>query len=284
MVVKMNKDLFSKNIENIVKLMKNQTYTATQLNKLHSKLKQNRYIAQAMPFTTFLQKLIKLQKKQINITMNNKYLSIYSYDDEVSETKMLLGFRKKSFYSMSSVLNLLGLSDFRENFIFLSQELPNKNLQKNSLSQIAIDTAFSKKYRRTQMIGKYKEKNIIFLTPKYTNYYEIITDKEGNRFSSINRAFVEIIVNVQYFKNSLNIIELFKPIKNKLDVNTIYTVLAVFDFIYPYFQCIGFYLHKIGFKTEELQAFKSRVENLKFYTDKEQESYQYNEYWQMYHI
>jgi len=284
MVVKMNKDLFSKNIENIVKLMKNQTYTATQLNKLHSKLKQNRYIAQAMPFTTFLQKLIKLQKKQVNITMNNKYLSIYSYDDEVSETKMLLGFRKKSFYSMSSVLNLLGLSDFRENFIFLSQELPNKNLQKNSLSQIAIDTAFSKKYRRTQMIGKYKEKNIIFLTPKYTNYYEIITDKEGNRFSSINRAFVEIIVNVQYFKNSLNIIELFKPIKNKLDVNTIYTVLAVFDFIYPYFQCIGFYLHKIGFKTEELQAFKSRVENLKFYTDKEQESYQYNEYWQMYHI
>jgi len=284
MVVKMNKDLFSKNIENIVKLMKNQTYTATQLNKLHSKLKQNRYIAQAMPFTTFLQKLIKLQKKQINITMNNKYLSIYSYDDEVSETKMLLGFRKKSFYSMSSVLNLLGLSDFRENFIFLSQELPNKNLQKNSLSQIAIDTAFSKKYRRTQMIGKYKEKNIIFLTPKYTNYYEIITDKEGNHFSSINRAFVEIIVNVQYFKNSLNIIELFKPIKNKLDVNTIYTVLAVFDFIYPYFQCIGFYLHKIGFKTEELQAFKSRVENLKFYTDKEQKSYQYNEYWQMYHI
>ena len=284
MVVKMNKDLFSKNIENIVKLMKNQTYTATQLNKLHSKLKQNRYIAQAMPFTTFLQKLIKLQKKQINITMNNKYLSIYSYDDEVSETKMLLGFRKKSFYSMSSVLNLLGISDFRENFIFLSQELPNKNLQKNSLSQIAIDTAFSKKYRRTQMIGKYKEKNIIFLTPKYTNYYEIITDKEGNHFSSINRAFVEIIVNVQYFKNSLNIIELFKPIKNKLDVNTIYTVLAVFDFIYPYFQCIGFYLHKIGFKTEELQAFKSRVENLKFYTDKEQESYQYNEYWQMYHI
>jgi hypothetical protein len=216
--------------------------------------------------------------------MNNKYLSIYSYDDKVSETKMLLGFRKNSFYSMSSVLNLLELSDFRDNFIFLSQELPHKNLQKNSLSQLAIDTAFSKKYRRTQMIGKYKEKNIIFLTPKYTNSYEIITDKEGNRFSSINRAFIEIIVNVQYFKNSLNIIELFKPIKNKLDINTIYSVLVVFDFIYPYFQCIGFYLHKIGFKTEELQAFKSRVENLKFYTDKEQESYKYNEYWQMYHI
>ena len=282
----MKRDLFSKNVNNILSLAKSRTYNTSQINMFCNELKEKHYIAQSMTHNEFIKRLIELQKKQINITINDKYLSIYAYDIEVSETKMLQGFRKNSFYSMSSALNILGLSDFRNDFIFLSQELSQKNMadDNNPLAQDAIDSAFKKNYRRTHMIGKYEDKHIVFLSPKYSNNYEVITNEEGIRLSSINRAFVEMIVNVQYFKSSKNIIEIFTPLKKKLDLDIIYSVVKKFDFIYPYFQCVGFYLNQIGFKKKKLKKFKSKVEQLKFYTDKQQDDYQYDDYWQMYYI
>ena len=251
-----------------------------------NELKEKNYIAQSMTHNDFIKRLIELQKKQVNITMNDRYLSIYAYDEDVSENKMLQGFRKNSFFSMSSALNILGLSSFRDDFIFLSQELSQKDVSKmnNPLSQDSIDNAFKKNYRRTHMIGKYEDKHIVFLSPKYSNNYEVITNEDDIRISSINRAFVEMIVNVQYFKSSKNIIEVFTPLKNKLDIDIIYNVVKKFDFIYPYFQCVGFYLHQIGFKKKKLKKFKAKVGHLKFYTDKQQDSYQYDDYWRMYYI
>lgn len=282
----MKKDLFSKNINNILSLTKSRTFNASQINMLCNELKDKNYIAQSMSHSDFIKRIIELQKKQINITMNEKYLSIYSFDESISDNKMLLGFRKHSFFSMSSALNILGLSAFRDEFIFISQELSKKNISNNinTLSQSAIDSAFKNGYRRTHMIGEYENKHIVFLTPKHTDYYEVITNDNGIRVSSINRVFVEMVVNVQYFKNSKNIIEVFKPLKDKLDTDIIYNVVEKFDFIYPYFQCIGFYLHQIGFTDKQLVKFKDKVENLKFYTDKKQDNYQYNDYWKMYYI
>jgi hypothetical protein len=282
----MKKDLFSKNINNILSLAKSKTYTTAQINTFCNELKEKNYIAQSMTHDAFIKRLIALQKKQINITMNDKYFSIYSYDEDVTEYKMLLGYKKNSFYSMSSALNLLGVSDFRNNFIFISQELTKKNVSNNesSLSQDSIDNAFNKDYRRTNMVGKYEDQHIVFLSPKHTNYYEVITNSDGIRLSSINRAFVEMIVNVQYFKSSKDIIDVFKPLKNKLNIDAIYNVVEKFNFIYPYFQSVGFYLYQIGFKKNKLIKFKNNVGKLKFYTDKKQDSYKYNDYWRMYYI
>ena len=282
----MKRDLFFKNIDNILLLTKTKTYSSSQINALCNEAKEKHYIAQSMSHSAFIKRLIDLQKKQVNITMNNKYLSIYSYDEDVSEAKMLQGFRKNSFYSMSSALNILGLSDFRSNFIFLSQELSQKNVSgiNNSLSQESIDNAFKKDYRRTHMTGEYEDKHIVFLSPKYTDYYEVLINDEGIRTSSINRAFVEMIVNVQYFKSSNDIIDVYKPLKNKLDIETIYKVVEKFDFIYPYFQCVGLYLHQIGFSNKELHKFKDQVSNINFYTDKKQNNYKYNSYWKMYYL
>lgn len=282
----MKKDLFSKNIDNILSLTKSKTYNTSQINMLFRETKIKNYIGQSMSRSSFIKRLLELQKKQVNITMNDKYLSIHSYDNDISETKILQMFRKKSFYSMSSTLIILGLSNFRDNFIFLSQELSQKNTSttNKSLSQDSIDNAFKKDYRRTNMIGEYEHKHIVFLSPKHTNYYEVITNEDGIRLSSINRAFVEMIVNVQYFKSSKEIINTYKPLKDKLDIDIIYNVVERFDFIYPYFQCVGFYLHKIGFTNKDLKRFKTKVSNISFYTDKKQNNYQYDTYWKMYWV
>jgi hypothetical protein len=201
---------------------------------------------------------------------------------QVDPYRFALSLRKGSFLSMSTALNLHGYSNYRNDFVFVSCETSKKKVEHDVLSQESIDNAFHKPYRRTQSVGKLNDKNIVFLTPKYTGKIAII----DARFpvSSINRALVEMIINVQYFRTSLEIIQTFIPLKSKIDVNEVFKVVEAFDLIYPYFQCVGFYLEKIGFNKDELIKFKKHVINLNFYTDKDKSNYTFDTYWNMYYI
>jgi len=278
------RDLFSKNIDKILSLAKSQTFTPMQLTLFCNELKEKGYIARSMNHSRFIERMSQLLQKKIDIEFDEKFITLYTYDKDVSEGQMLLSYKKDSFYSMSSALNIMGLSDFRSDFIFISKELSKKNIASKyvKLEQMAIDEAFAKPYRRTHSIGTYNNKHIIMLTPKNTDTYAVEINDKGIRHSSVERALVEMIVNVQYFKNAEHIIETFKPIKKKLDIDNVYKIVDRFDFIYPYYQNVGFYLEQIGFTKEQLNKFKERVEDLKFYTEKQKDQYQYDEYWQIY--
>jgi len=282
----MKRDLFSKNIEKILALAKSKTFTSRQLNAFRNELKDRGYISKSMPHDLFIKRINEYQQNQLDIELNGDFLSVFAYDSGVDEDQMLLGFKKNSFFSMSTALNKQGFSDFRNKFIFISQELSVKNLggSTSGLTQDAIDQAFKKDYRRTSVIGKYKDKHIVFLSPKNTHGFEVITTNSSIRTSSINRSFVEMVVNVQYFVDSLAVINVFKPLKDSLQIDVIYKVLKEFNYIYPYYQSVGYYLEKIGFNRKQLQKFKNEVKGLRFYTDKKADSYQYDEYWQTYHI
>jgi hypothetical protein len=223
---------------------------------------------------------IGLTKHEILIA--DHILTRFSFHQEIDIYRLLLSFKKNCFFSMSTSLNLQGFSNYRNDFLFLSCELTPKDTPRPTLTQENIDNAFSKPYRRTHSIGKYNDLKIVFLTPKYSNNYAVI--KTNHPVSSINRALVEMIINVQYFRSSLEIIQTFDPLKSKLNLTEIFNIISEFNLIYPYFQCIGYYLEQIGFAKSDLKQFKDQVTELKFYTDKNQASYEFDSYWNMYHI
>lgn len=214
--------------------------------------------------------------------MGNRALVRYSFDKEIDIYRLALSCKKNCFFSMSTALNIQGYSNYRNNFVFVSCELQGKSMDNIPLTQQSIDNAFHKPYRRTHSVGQINNKNIVFLTPKYTKNFGVF---KGNLpVSSINRSMVEMIINVQYFRSSLEIIRIFAPLKSKIDINEVFNVVRAFDLIYPYFQCVGFYLEKIGFKKEELGIFKKQVTDLKFYTDKNKDKYLFDSYWQVFYI
>jgi hypothetical protein len=221
--------------------------------------------------------------KEFTLSMDSKYLTRYTFEKEIDTYELARSFKKNSFFSMSTSLNLQGYSNYRNNFIFVSSELSEKvRYDDSELTQEALDKAFAKPYRRTHSVGKYEDKNIVFLSPKYTKNFAVIEKKYP--ISSINRAFVEMIINVQYFRNSLEIIDTFIPLKEKLDIDEVFDIVEEFDLIYPYFQCVGYYLEHIGFTKDELTVFKDEVSELKFYTDKNQDVYKFDDFWNMYYI
>ena len=117
---------------------------------------------------------------------------------------------------MSTSLNIQGLSKYRNNFIFISKERTSRvEFDLKTLSQESIDNAFKKQARRTKALDQLNEYTIVLLETNYTNKYEIV-DFNAYEISSVNKAFVEIISNIQYFQSPEVVIDLFKNIKENL--------------------------------------------------------------------
>ena len=280
--MKIPRDLFSKNIEKIKEtLYAKKIYSQKELNTILIQLKQRGLVAQDISSRLFFEKLqTKLNIKTHSIVSDKINKVRYTFYD-ISMYDFVASFENNSFFSMSTSLNIQGLSTCRDDFVFYAKELSEKHINKNAIQQESIDEAYRRNYRYTSNIAKIKNKNIVYLMPKYTDRFEIINYK-GHDVSSVNRAFVEMVVNVQYYKTFDEVIKCFKPFKNKIDINLVFEVIVVFDFVYPYFQLIGYALEKIGFTKKELLPFKQKVSYLRFYTEKNRENYYFDKYWNIY--
>lgn len=281
--MKSSRDLFSKNIEKIKAiLLTKKMYSLKELNTILMRLKEKGLIAQDTSSRLFFEKLqTRLNLKTHSIVSDKINKVRYTLDKNINVYDFVSSFEKDCFFSMSTSLNIQKLSNYKNNFIFFSKELSPKHLNNETLDQVSIDEAYKKSYKYTQSIAPYENKHIIYLTPKNTHRFEVIKYK-GYSVSSINRSFVEMIMHVQYYKTFDEVIECFKPLKNKIDIHKIFKVVEHFDFIYPYFQLVGYSLEKIGFEKEELSKFKGKVSHLRFYTQKNKESYSFDSYWNIY--
>ena len=279
----MKRSLLEKNKDLIISLlMQKEVFRHDELHKFVAKLKEEGLIPRTKTFTTVYDFFIEAGLVVHLLEINGTVIERYSMYKEVDVYQLANSIRSRSFFSMTTALNLQGLIDERKNYIFVSYELTPKDIYTEPLTQSAIDAAYKKPYRITKNYGEFKDNFIILLSPKNTNQFGVISHN-GCRMSSINRAFVEMIVNIQYFQNSVNVIQLFKPLKLKLDVNSIYSIIEKFDFIYPYYQLFGFLLENIGFDKDVLQKYKAKVTPLKFYTDKNQNAYKFDSYWNIYY-
>lgn len=279
----MRQSLLVKNKQIIIeKLEQKELFNRNQLYKLVNDLKLDNLIPQTISFTKIYDFFVELGLKTYVLLINDSTIERYSMHDDIKSYQFAISIKPKSFFSMTTSLFLQGYIE-PNNFIFVSYELLPKHIEHEELTQTAIDEAYKKPYRITHNYGQFEKDNIVLLSPKNTNQYGVI-EFNGYKMSSINRCFVEMTVNVQYFKSSLHIIEIFKPLKNVLNINQILLIIEKFDFIYPYYQLFGYFLEQIGFIKNELSFFKQKVGKLKFYTDKQQETYFYNKYWQVYFI
>ncbi len=279
------RDLLSKNISAVLDIAKQKLfYSSKEIRQLLILLKEKGLVSRSLSYNTFFNRLVENGLEQESLFVNDKSITRYYFDKDTDIFQKALAFQKGSFLSMSSSLNFQGLSSFSDDFIYVSREQPPKNspVGVSALTQAAIDHAFQSPYRRTRSFGKFEGKYIVLLSPKYSNSFAVTTHK-GIRVSSVNRALVEMVVNVQYFKSSAHIIETFKPLKNLLSANEVCNVLDHFDLIYPYYQSLGFHLEKIGFGKKELKCFSTKISPFDFYTEKNLTAYRYDAFWKIYY-
>ena len=256
----MRQSLLVKNKDLIVERLKQKhVFKHSELHMLVEDLKTKKLIPQSKSFSAIYEFFIDIGLIVHILKLNDRVIERYSMQKHVDVYQLANSLKPKSFFSMTTALNLQGYLDVRNNYVFVSSALTPICVEKTDLTQESIDEA----------------KNTALVEVIKFNDYMV---------SSINRAFVEIVVNMQYFKSSLMVVQLFKPLKLQLDLRRIFIVIEQFGFIYPFYQLFGYILEQIGFDKSELNIFKAEVNKFKFYTDKNQVDYSYDEYWQVFYI
>ena len=276
----MREDYYTKNKEQILyTLNEKRFFSINDIANILDKLKEENLVSNSLSQNDFYLKLLHDGLISHTITIRDVEKIRYTLNKEFNIYDFVYSLERNGFFSMFTSLNIQGFTNFRENFIFISKErMQRVNFSSKNITQEAIDKAFSNKPRKTKAYNTIYNYNIVMLESNNTQGVGII-NYNGYKVSSINRAFVEIISNIQYSKTPYDVIGEFRQLKDKLDINEIFKIIEKFDFIYPYYQLAGYYLEKIGFLKEELSRFFNNKTNLIFYTMKNKTNYDLDEYW-----
>ncbi len=236
-------------------------------------------------------KAIKQIPLKWNKTVDYKLLT---FDlPRVQVVDILAAFQPHYYLSHFSALYLHGLTKHRPVEYFLSKEIigripyhPKKKMLDEQIRQ-----AFLKSSRKTSKYLMYKKTKITFLEKQDLGKIGIKTNllqiDESRRvrvfFTSLERTLIDSIISPQYSGGIKTVVSAFY--KARIDTTKLYKIYESYSPLYPYWQSIGFLLHKL--KTDYTSKKWSQYfscPNTIFYLDRNfSENWLYDSKWKIYY-
>uniref|UniRef100_UPI0034DF02B4 hypothetical protein n=1 Tax=Candidatus Thiodubiliella endoseptemdiera TaxID=2738886 RepID=UPI0034DF02B4 len=139
------KTLLDKNLAIIKKkLLQKKVYKYREITDILNCLKENSQVSQTTTSQSFFTQLQENLSLRTHIVVSDKInqeryslsdITVYDFVDSLA---------KNTFFSMTTALNLQELSNFKDDFIFYSQEQKEKKRVLSKLTQSLIDNAYKK--------------------------------------------------------------------------------------------------------------------------------------------
>jgi predicted transcriptional regulator of viral defense system len=211
---------------------------------------------------------------------------LYSWKGVATPISVALSLRKEqSFFSHASAMWIHGLSEHHQQ-IFLNKEQSAKPIKHSSLSQESIDRAFQNQQRRSRMTYQFKGSTITLLSGKHTGRTGVETAKAptGQKVdvTSMERTLIDIAVRPAYSGGVSHVLEAYKRARGRVSVSQLTSLLAKFDYTYPYHQSIGFYLERANYSDEEQLLAKAKGLTFNFYLSHGLRSPSFDPEWRIY--
>ena len=185
--------------------------------------------------------------------------------------ELALSLKEGSFLSHRSALELHGLIPrITPAVIYVNKEQSAKPDRETSLSQSAIDRAFTNRQRQSNYVLEYLGCRIVLVAGKNTGKSNVIMlDSEHGKISatSVPRTLVDVTVRPGYGGGVARVLDAFRCARKAVLVSEIMAAYEEMEFTYPYHQALGFYLAKAGYPQAEVNAFKQYGLNFDFYLD-----------------
>jgi hypothetical protein len=207
---------------------------------------------------------------------------------EPSIYEIAVSLRSKSYISHYPAVFMHELTTQVPKTIYTTQELSAKRNRNTSLSQAAIDKAFSQPQRRAHLSTEYEDYTIILLSGMHTGRSGVLLStryKNAFSYTSLERTLIDITVRPNYAGGSFAVLDAYRRAvqQDLISSNKLLAVFENIDFIYPYHQAIGFYLEKAGYKGRALEEFRNRSMSYQFYLDYEIREKLYDETWKIWY-
>jgi predicted transcriptional regulator of viral defense system len=207
---------------------------------------------------------------------------------EVNKYELIPVLRPNGYYTHLSAMYFHGLIDYEPDNIFFNHEQIARPIA-GSLEQGRIDNAFQKKQRITTARTKYGDKEYWLLNGKQTGNYGVILMEILSAIkipvTDLERTLIDITVRPAYAGGVNSVLNAYLIAESKVSIDKIKKTLRSLNFVYPYYQSIGFYIDLAGNYSDEAMQKLLDHETFQydFYLDYEMKNPIYSERWRLYY-
>lgn len=201
--------------------------------------------------------------------------------DESSVWQIATALVPKAYLSHYSAIWVNGLTTQIPKIIYVTFEQAKKPQREVSLTQAGIDAAFAKPQRRTTASVRYGDFTFMVLNGGFTNRLGVHS-LDGVPVTNVERTLLDSTVRPGYAGGVSAVLEAYRQAQGKLSLNKLVATLDALDFIYPYFQAVGFYLERAGYRGKKLDELRERAKAFDFYLTYDMEEKDYSADWRLY--
>ncbi|HEV8339585.1 MAG TPA: hypothetical protein VGR25_08005 [bacterium] len=200
--------------------------------------------------------------------------------------RIALDLRPRSYLSHITAAVLNGLVKGNITAVYTNQEQTEKQRLNLPISQEAIDTAFSRPQRVSQLMYTYSDWRLVMLSGKHTGRHgvkEEYVEGETLDITNVPRTLLDLLVRPGYGGGVLTVLQAFRSAQDRFSPTDLPGLLDEMRYVYPYHQAVGFYLERAGYDRDYYEPFLGREMLFDFYIAHAIEDKAYDPKWRVYY-
>ncbi len=276
-----------KDIQKYFESLPNTVLTRAQIDKI---LLEKRSYWRASASTTvqyFIDFLLKETKlKKIQFEFPSRTMDRYIWGD-ASIYEIVLSIKPNTYFTHYTAMYLHELTEQIPKKIYVNFEQDAKRRIDKGLSQQRIKSAFMRPWRTSQNIASYNSYKICLLNGMYTGKLGVTetVGPDGSKVyvTNVERTLIDIVVRPVYSGGIFEVLKAYRLAQGKVSINKLTAMLERLNYIYPYYQVIGFYLEKAQvYKESQINLMQKFDMNYDFYLTHQMKNMDYSKKWRLY--
>ncbi len=231
--------------------------------------------------------LLYTKIKKVDFDFPIRRVTRFTWGD-ASTLSLALSLENNSYLTHYTATFLHNLTEQVPKTVYVNFEQSEKARSDNVLLQSGIDRAFSSPARISSNTAIFEDYKICMVNGQFTNrrgVMEIVTDEnEKLQVTDIERTLIDIAVRPFYAGGIYEVLNTYRKAQGRVSINKLTALLRKLNYIYPYHQAIGFYLHKAGvYKETQIELLKQFDFKYDFYLTHQMKEREYSKEWRLYY-
>ncbi len=231
--------------------------------------------------------LLYTKIKKVDFDFPIRRVTRFTWGD-ASTLSLALSLENSSYLTHYTATFLHNLTEQVPKTVYVNFEQSEKARSDNVLLQSGIDRAFSSPARISSNTAIFEDYKICMVNGQFTNrrgVMEIVTDEnEKLQVTDIERTLIDIAVRPFYAGGIYEVLNTYRKAQGRVSINKLTALLRKLNYIYPYHQAIGFYLHKAGvYKETQIELLKQFDFKYDFYLTHQMKEREYSKEWRLYY-
>ncbi len=230
--------------------------------------------------------LIRTKLEKLSIKFPHTEYTRFTWSPR-SIYSIVLSLKKGLHFTHQSAVYLHNLNDKTPKGVYATVEQSPKKTN-YQLSQLNIDNAMSKSQRITRNVGKYGKFAVYLLNGKYTGNLGVIeeqsTANERIPVTDLEKTLIDITVRPEYAGDTFDVLEAYKRAAKDVSCEKLVSYLNKINYVYPYHQCIGFYMETSkAYTSSQIDRIRELNRDFDFYLSHEILNMEYSQRWKLFY-